>query len=212
LLPRALFCCVITQEIDDDLELLGTVLRIIQLLSSKVHSFNQKLVDPSIGSLAMLLNHASRLTAILTAKSQGTLTHRELLALSPSGRASPASGSGPKADNQPSAALASVVSVLLTVVRSKRALVRIFKLQHCPTIMELCGSSHKKVRRGGGTLLQRLSTLKNSKIWLHASGVTPLLLKLLAEKPDEVVIHTAATTLCGSSFPWFHFHSASHRA
>lgn len=165
-----------------------------------MQSFNQQFVDPSVGGLAILLDHAFRLTEILAAKSKGTLTHRELRALSPSGRASPgsalgSSGSGPKADCKPSVVLASVVSALLTVVSSKRALVQIFKLQHCSTVMELCRSSQKKVRRGGGILLQRLSTLNNSKIWLHASGATPLLLKLLAERPDEFVIHTAATTL-----------------
>ena len=44
--------------------------------------------------------------------------------------------------------------------------------------MQLCNSSHKRIRRGACVLLQRLSTLPSSKVWLHASGATPLLLKL----------------------------------
>ena len=61
--------------------------------------------------------------------------------------------------------------------------------------MQLCNSSHKRIRRGACVLLQRLSTLPSSKVWLHASGATPLLLKLLKQSPDEFVLRTAATTL-----------------
>lgn len=190
------------------MNLLASVLRLIRLLSSKVPSFNRHFVNSPYGCLNLLLNHAQRLSEFLQAKSDGKLTHREIRAISPTGRASPVGsncgrGSGPgsaavKNDTSPSAVLSATVAALLTVVRSKNSLEQIFKLQHCPTVMELCRASHKRVRRGGGNLLQQLSTLNNSKLWLHASGATPLLLKLLAERPDEFVIHTAATTLCAT--------------
>ena len=154
------------QRVDDDLEILASALRIVGLLSSALHSFKQSFVEPSVGSLGILLDHAFRLTAALTAESAGTLTRRDSGTLSPHGRASPIMGGPRKTASKPPAVLASVVETLLALVSSKRALVQIFKLQHCPTVMELCRSSHKQVRRGGGELLERLSTLNNSKIWL----------------------------------------------
>lgn len=214
------------QSVEDDLELLASVLRIILLLSSnasKLHTFKRTFVEPSVGGLRILLDHAQRLTAVITAKADGSLTHRQARAAAsggdtssgspPRGANSSTSGvvlggviaggghghggpGGLRAESSASTVLLSVVSALLSVAKSNRALLQVFKLQHCTTVMELCSSTHKRIRRGGGHLLQRLSTLNNSKLWLHASGATPLLLKLLAERPDEFVIHTAATTLC----------------
>lgn len=208
------------QSVEDDLELLASVLRIILLLSSnasKLHTFKRTFVEPSVGGLRILLDHAQRLTAVITAKADGSLTHRQARAAASGGDTSSGSptrgansstsgvvlggviaggGHGLRAESSASTVLLSVVSALLSVAKSNRALLQVFKLQHCTTVMELCSSTHKRIRRGGGHLLQRLSTLNNSKLWLHASGATPLLLKLLAERPDEFVIHTAATTLC----------------
>lgn len=191
--------------VDDDLELLASALRIIRLLSSRLRSFKRTFVEPSVGGLRTLLDHAQRLTEIITKpEDPNGLTPRQQRPISPGASSSPSGGGPPrgtagaglvKSESTPAVVLLSVVSAVLSVAKSKRALMLIFRLEHCKTVMELCRSTHKRIRRGGGNLLQRLSTLSNSKLWLYESGATPLLLNLLAERPDEFVIHTATTTL-----------------
>ena len=88
-----------------------------------------------------------------------------------------------------------VVSTIGKLARGRDNLEHIFTIGHSvKTTLQLCKFADRKVRRGGATLLTRLSTLEGSKVRLLKDGAVPLLISM-AKLRDNFIQFTAAQCL-----------------
>ena len=88
-----------------------------------------------------------------------------------------------------------VVRTIGKLARGRDSLEHIFTIGHSvKTTLQLCKFADRTVRRGGASLLTRLSTLEGSKMRLLKDGAVPLL-KSMAKLRDNFIQFTAAQCL-----------------